>query len=278
MPLHRRTLWTSIGLALWLAVLSGAVVRPAARADPPDEQHLAELRQQGLYEQAEKYCADRLAEEGLPADERTALAIELSRTYAAHAAQSPVAARPALWQAARQTADDFAARYPREPRLPLLRMQAALAALAEGESVREEAELGGNPHAELAAARTALRRAIKQLQDLHEAITVELRQRNRGARQVSTEGLSPAELSSLELHARYQLARALREQGLCYQADSADRLNSLGQSVELLAAIAQHEMTPQLAGNVRIDEIVCLRLIGNYGAAEKKLAQANRDQ
>ncbi len=65
-----------------------------------------------------------MAEPGISPSLRVTLAIELSRNYAEHALQSAANARPALWQAARQAADDFATRYPREPRLPLVRMQA----------------------------------------------------------------------------------------------------------------------------------------------------------
>ncbi len=146
-----------------------------------------------------------------------------------------------------------------------------MAALAEGESIREEAELGGNQPAELAAARASLRGAIKQLQALDESVATEIRQPGRGARQESPDALSVAELSSLDLHIRRQLAQALRNQGLCYAVDSADRMNSLGQAAELLAALARHEMTPQLAWSVRLDEMAILRLIGNYREAEQKL-------
>ena len=278
MPLHRRVPRIMTGLCLWLAALAGAPGLLPLRAQTPEERHLAELRRTGQYEQAEKYCTRRIVEPNIAASLRVTLAIELSRTYAEHAMQSAADARPALWQAARQSAEDFAARYPREPRLPLLRMQGALAALAEGESIREEAELGGNQPTELAAARSSLRDAIKQLRDLDESVAAEIRQRGRGARKQSPDALTVAELSSLELHIRYQLARALRNQGLCYAANSADRLNSLGQADELLVALARHEMTPQLAWSVRLDEIAVLRLIGNYREAEKKLVQADRQE
>jgi tetratricopeptide (TPR) repeat protein len=263
-------------LCLWLATVGGVTGQLPLRAATPEEHHLAELRSQGKYEQAEKYCIGRLAEPDIATALRVTLAIELSRIYAEHAMQSAANARPALWQAARRTADDFATRFPREPRLPLVQMQAALAALAEGESIREDAELGGNQPAELVAARASLRDAIKQLRDLDESVAAEIRQRGRGARGESRDALSVAELSSLELHIRYQLARALRNQGLCYAADSADRLNSLGQASELLSALTRHELTPQFAWSVRLDEIAVLRLIGNYRDAEKKLAQADR--
>ena len=149
------------------------------------------------------------------------------------------------------------------------------AEVAAAEAARQEAELAADPAAGLVPIRAKLRTTILELKELHESIAAQMRHAGREDRGARADG-SPQDLSSLELHARYQLARALAIQGLCYPLNSPNRLNSLGQSVELLAALGQQELTPQLAWQVRLDEISGLREIGNLGEAEKKRAQADR--
>jgi tetratricopeptide (TPR) repeat protein len=259
------------------AALAIAGVRPAL-ADSHDERFVAGLRQRGLFELAEKYCADRLADADTAADRRATLASELSRTCAEHALAAAPEDRTELWRRARAAADDFVSRNPRDPQLPLVRMQGALAVLAQGELAREEAELAGGAPQELNDARAILRDAIRQLRELDESIAADLQQGGRAARPADGAPLSSAELGSLALHARFQLARGLRNQGLCYPLASADRINSLGQAIELLGALARHELTPPLAWAVTLDQIACLRLVGNFAEAERQLAQAQRAQ
>ena len=71
---------------------------------------------------------------------------------------------------------------------------------------------------------------------------------------------------------RYQLARAFRNQALCYPADSTDRVNALAQSLELVAPLAGAAGDDPLAWPARLDELVCLRLTGKLPEAAKKLA------
>jgi hypothetical protein len=115
------------------------------------------LRRRGQFELAEKYCAEQLADSKLLDNRRVTLTIELSRTYADHAAQSPLEQQQELWQKARQVVDDFAASNPRHPRLVLVRAQAALTALAQGENTREDAEQSTDAQRELDEARKLLR-------------------------------------------------------------------------------------------------------------------------
>jgi hypothetical protein len=264
-------------LATFLAAVLAA---PGSRAleKSHDERFLDGLRQRGHFELAEKYCADRLADSKLPEARRAILTIELSRTYAAHAAQSPAAAQAALWRKARVVVDQFAATHPDNPRLVLVQMQAVLAGLAQGELALEYAQLADKPSDELPEVRATFRGAIAELKKLDETIAAELQRRGPAARGDDQGQLSAAELASLDLHVRHELARALKNQGLCYPPASPDRINSLGQAIESLAALARHDMTGELAWSVRLDEIACLRLVGNFRDAERKLLQAARTE
>ena len=81
---------------------------------------------------------------------------------------------------------------------------------------------------------------------------------------------------SLQTNARFELARGLRNQGLCYPSQSADRINALSQAVELLSAVAEQELEPPLSWQVREEEIACRRLLGDFATAERQLSAWER--
>lgn len=253
-----------IALVVWLASLAG-VGALAAAAD--DEQFLSGLRARGLYELAEKYCADRLALSAISDEKRASLTIEWSRSLAQHALEAPPAEAPGLWQQSGQVVEEFAARHPLDPRLTLVRLQGALAAAARGEAAREAIE-GSYDVGEMQAARDLLRGAIAQLEELAETIANQLQ---RAARAGPHE-LSPAQLQSLETNVRYELARALRNQALCYPLGTADRINSLSLAAEQLAVMTSAEPRTPLDWSAALAEIACLRLLGEYPAAQRKIA------
>ncbi len=260
-------------MALWLLCLAGLARSGFAASD--DERYLQGLRERGQFELAEKYCSDRLLDSQLSEARRAELAIELSRTFGEHAAASAPVAQPPLWQKARQVVDEFAARSPNHPRILLVRVQGTLAALAHGELQREEAELSDEPRA-LDEARNSLRGAVGQLRKLDGEISAEIERRERSPRSDGQRQLTAAELSSLQLHVRSQLARGLRNLGLCYPPSSADRVNALTQAMEFFSALAQENPDTTLSWSGRLDEIACLRLLEDYPAVEKKLAQLEK--
>jgi tetratricopeptide (TPR) repeat protein len=268
-----RSLSSVLIAAVCLLLIAGSA--RSGFGDSHDERFLQGLRERRLFEQAEKYCSDRLLESQLSEARRVDLAIELSRTFAEHAAASPLEAQPPLWQKARQVVDEFAAKNPTHPRLLLVRVQGLLAALAQGELEREEADLAGAPRA-LDEAGKALHDTIVQLRKMDDEISAEIKRRARPARTDSQRPLSADELSSLQLHVRSQLARGLRNLGLCYPPSSADRINALTQAMELLSELAQQDPQTTLAWSSRLDEIGCLRLLEDYTAVERQLKQLEK--
>ena len=116
--------------------------------------------------------------------------------------------------------------------------------------------------------RAQIRAAIAQLKQLDEDIAVELRRRSRAAGQ-----LTDGELSSLRANVRFQLARAFRNQALCYPADSVDRTNALAQAIELVTPLSGAAADDPLVWPSRVDELVCLRLAGKLPQAAGRLAE-----
>jgi len=191
-----------------------------------DERFLEGLRQRRLFELAEKYCTERLAGAQLPPVVQGDLAVELIRTYALHAANSPPDQREELWKRARTAAAEFQRQNPQHSRGILIRMQDALTLLAQGELARQELEAGAADPDE--SARKALREATKLLADLDKEIAREIPLRRRG--QLRPEELTADELTSLQHNAIHQLARASRNLALLYEAKSADQVAGLSRA------------------------------------------------
>ncbi len=237
-----------------------------------DERFVAGLRRRGLFALGEGYCRDRLEDPELPDAARAELAIELARTLAEQALTLRPEAREPVWREAAEVIDEFRRRHAQNPRLLLVRMQGCCVALAAAELLRQESEIGPQIGGAAEPVRAAVRGAIAQLKQLDEDTAVELRRRNRAAGGAAGQ-LSDAELTSLQANVRFQLARAFRNQALCYPADSADRTNALTQALELVTPVAAAANDDPLAWPARLDELVCLRLAGRLPDAAKKLAE-----
>lgn len=279
---------TAIAAILFsVGLLTGARAAPAGKSSsiearpqigaPRDVQFLQGLRQRRLFELAEKHCEDLLADSRLDDRRRAELTIELSRTLAQHAVESPPAAQAALWRRARAVVDDFAKAHAQSPQLLVVRAQGALAALAQGEEAREAAQLAGQGDAAFEEARGALRGACERLRKLHADVTSAIKRQPRGAAAPDHQ-LSTAQLLSLEMHLRHELARALLNQGLCFPAASADRVNSLSQALELLKSLEQQELEPKLAWSVSMDTVAAWRALDDYPAAQRKLAALEKKE
>jgi hypothetical protein len=242
----------------------------AAAGESSDRQFLTGLRQRGLYGLAETYCTDRLARNDLPELQRADLVIELSRCLAERAVSSLPEQREPLWQRAVQVTGDFARDFPQNPRLPLVRLQQALGHLARGELARQEAELAADEAHLLEQSRTPLRVAVGELGELADEVEQRLREQSLPGRDEPNQ-LSAHQLASLQKNIQYELARALRNQALCYPPDSSDRANSLTQAVKLLTWLAGLDPVDPLSCRSRIDLIVSHRLLGDYDAAGRQL-------
>ncbi len=260
---------------LLLAHLIVAVVSFAPRfvvAESLDERFVDGLRQRQLYALAEKFCRDALAASDLSDVRRAELTIELSRTLSEQALQAAPDKRDAIWSTALAAVEQFARQNPKAPRLVQIRAQQGLVELSWGELLRQEAELAGNRDERLDDARKHLRAAIDTLTAVSEK-AAELQRRLSPARKSEAGELSSIELRSLEKNIQFQLARALRNQGESYPAESADRLNSLTQAAEILRPLSDADARDPLTWPSRLDAASCYRLLGHLEAAERRLDQ-----
>ena len=204
----------------------------------------------------------------LPADDprQVELVCERCRSLVDQALESPAHARAPLWQQAAAVVEEFAQRFPDHPRLVLVEVQAGLVQLVQGELGREELLASGTAEG-TEEVRARLREAVRRLQAADE----HLQRLLRSPPNKPETALSSRELLALAQQVAFQLARAYRNQGLAYEADSADRINALRQAQELLAPLAQLDPDHALAWPARLNEIQCLRLLGDLEQARVRL-------
>ena len=258
------TLATSLLLAL------NSVSSARAAVEESDQQFVDGLRQRRLFSLAETFCLERLDAPQKTGTDTIHWLIELIRTYSGQAVNTVGTARDTSWQKAADIARQFEVANPDHPRLPLVQVQAALALLAQGELARMEAEVGSAPDQALTLARSTIRAAARKLEAVDEHLTKTIPLAARNARQ--PDALTTTELSSLQQNVRYQWARALRNQALCYPAGSTDRLAALTQAVmkfeQPLRILAADD---PLVARIKIDQSVCHRLLGELKIAATML-------
>jgi tetratricopeptide (TPR) repeat protein len=252
----------------WLAIL--ATGSACARAASYDERYLEGLRRRRLYELAEKYCDDRLADPALDVTRRSELTIELIRTLSEHALEAGGDVAAGLWKRATSSAAEYATQHPNDPRLLLVRLQGALAHAAEGESRRLALGDEIDPQA-TTAVRDTHRRAITEFEQLERQASDSLRKASRPA--MTDSSLSTAELQSLQVNLQFQLAKVLISQAQSYPVGSADRINALSRAGESLQRIARQKSRTALVWSAALEELARLRLLGEYSTAESQLAE-----
>ncbi|MFV1966074.1 MAG: tetratricopeptide repeat protein [Pirellulaceae bacterium] len=255
------------GASLCLLVLMGGYVGAWQTAD--EDRFLEGLRQRRLFQLAEFYCRERLADESLSEFDRAQLTVELIRGLAEHAVNAPRNVRDPLWQRARETATRFVSEHSTHPHLILVKMQDALTVLARGELTRMESELGVARAKTAEDARGTIREATRLLARIEEELNELIAQRRRPPRLGE---LAAAELTALQQNVRFQRARALRNLGLSYPPKSADRVASVTQALEhLRQALLQVAADEPLAQRMRMDQIVCCRLLGDLTQSQQFL-------
>ncbi|MDP7015110.1 MAG: hypothetical protein QGG36_04895 [Pirellulaceae bacterium] len=262
-----------VAVAVAMVVVAGAGGARAEEESSEDQRFLEGLRQRRMFQLAETFCDRQLQRQDLPDVERGQLTLELVRTLGRHALNSRSPDREALFKKAIDAADRFGLRNGDNPLMPLIRMQSALTALAQAEQARQEAEVGPDPQAALAQARESIRNAARALELLDKFLTQEIPQRRRNPPRRAGE-LAADELFSLQNNGRLQLARAYRNQALCYPAGSDDRIASVTQALQQLAEpLRELPADDPLAWQVKMARAVCVRILEDYPAAERLLAE-----
>jgi len=246
-----------------------------------EHRYLEGLRRRQLFTLATSYCRRQLARPDLSDEARAEFVSELMQSLAAQASHSTPDQRAALWQRAHNTAAEFAQKYPDHAFGLIVRLQDALTWLAEGEMARYESSRAGGPPAdrletdrldagERDRPRRALRRAIRELEQVRDRIEL-VAGRGLGGTRTSPAPWTKTQLASLANHCAYQLARALRNQGLCYPADSPDRINSMTRAMESLSSLVNRQPSDTLAARGLIERAECLRWLGKLDRAGEVL-------
>ena len=252
----------------FLIVLSGSAT---TNRDVGDVEFLDGLRDRRLFSLAVDFCKERLANSALSDRQRIRMAIELSRTYASQAIHGQPSVRSQLWQKARNAIDVLRSDYAHDSQFLLADVQHALVTLAEGELTRQEIELGHAGEQGYQSARSAIRQAIQEL----EAVKIEIDLLLRGTR--IDDEFSKSDLIDLNHNIQFQLARALRNQGISYPSGSADRIHALTQAIQRLEPLVQLTNDQPLAWSSRIDHVTCHRLLENTRIASQSIEALLRD-
>lgn len=249
-----------------------AILPISLQADEQEASFLEALRQRRLFELAEKHSRDRLADRRLPAAERADQTVELIRTLALHALNSPPDRRAERWQAARKAASDFLAAGDAAPRSILVRVQDALTLLAQGELGRQENDVGVLSPTGKYQALAALRESSALLEAIDKELAQEIPLRRRTP---PTGGdLTADELFALHQQVRQQSARALRNRALLYDAGSEDRLSLLLAAVQTLEQLVRElPAADALAGEARLQLATSKRLLGSADEARALLTE-----
>lgn len=259
-------------LVLLIVLQSRALIADSDAADSDTfEEHFVDgLVQRRLFSLAELACSNRLADEALSDRQRAEWAVELIRIHGEHATHSLPASRGAEWQAAHKVARDFLARHADNPRAILIELQDALTYLAEGELARMEARIAADSRQAFERARDTIRTATRQLETIDEKLSERMSEVDRGAHESG--GLTADELFSLQNNVRFQLARAYRNQGLCYPSGSNDRTAALSLAIKQLnSTLTQLREEDALTWQVYLDLAVCNRLLGELSEARRVL-------
>jgi len=252
-----------------LKVQGESIATKTSEGFTSDERFLDGLRQRRLYALAEKFCRAALTRPDQNSSRSAEMTIELSRSLVEHALEVPPGESADLWRQALETTDSFAQKSPESSRRVQVGVQHALVLLSRGEVLREEAEVMAERAGRLEAARSDLRQAISELKRASADIAEQLRKPPANTKDDAD--FTTAELLSLQKNVNFQLARALRNQGQSYPANSADRSAALLQAAELLGPLAQLEPADPLGWPSRLDEITCYRLLADEPAAVRRL-------
>ncbi len=140
-----------------------------------------------------------------------------------------------------------------------------------GRAERLQAEMTADAD-RLGQARTTLREIVRQCGRLMDRITVRQRSGRRTSPTASPRGPTPVDLHALALRARFQLAEAYREQALCYEEGSPDRVHALTQAAQHYDALAGRASKSPLAVRSQLGAANSYRLLRDLNKAQSILA------
>ena len=203
---------TQIALVLGVLLTQSTATIATAAEDDPRSRYLRGLRERRLFNLAESYCLDRLADADLVPAERAELSVELSRTFVAHAMHRTGQEQAELWQRAQSVVDEQLANDPKNPRTDLVKLQTLLVPAARGAMLRRQTELFPFDQPLRDRALELLQPAAAGLRDLEATLEKSAKSgRAPTARQIAEGAFNTAEFRSLIQETRFRAAIAYLE-------------------------------------------------------------------
>lgn len=264
-----------------ILILSGNLWNPSASAQSEDwikheNRLIAGLRERRLFDLAIGHSDRLLLRSDLDQTQTVSLIIEKMKTQASRASVADASVRRDRWAEAQQTADEFLQRYSDNPRALLVKVQAALGHLIEGELLQQELEAEMISPAEAPAQKEralgVLRQASSRLSDIEREIQRLIPiQRNRT---LGTHELTSEELMKLLIQIRLQIAISSASRAKLYPPD--DRLNRVDALISVLDRLK--EIQQQTAPHQPVWwesqslQVETLRLLQRYEDAKQVLA------
>lgn len=269
-------------VVLLVALLQSLLIDCAARqtqADEPrtrveaDQRYFEGLRARGLYSLAETAGLNQLQRTTLTPAQRAELAVELSRTFAAHAAQvESDAEQQELYERSREAVLSLLEIAPDHPSRLLLIAQSLFVAAGEMELLRWRYELAPEDSLRNRAVKLAAV-AVPPLEQLSETLTAELKKTARPPDAV----LTPVRMRSLERHVRFHLARLRINLARFFPPQSPDRAEALNQAELALRRLAGGFHGEDITWQSQLSLIETTRLKGDFSAAARMIDALRQD-
>lgn len=251
-------------LVFWLVTCSALA---APDVEKKERQHLDDLCEQGLFDEAVRYCQRKLADSMLDGRWKAFYAIEHSRCLVKQAIATDGPATESLWQAAAGATEDSALKDLSDTRRLLLRTQSALVSLGHAEwlGVRVRASAESRQRRE---AVEETQRVAKMLEELASQVNSEIRQPpdNR-----SEDRLRARELRSLVNQVQYHRARSLHNQAELEEPDTPPYMDALNRAAALLKPLTELADDQPLAWESRLDLIEIERMRRDFSQAQRLL-------
>ncbi len=263
-------------VAARLALCFASLTALHALADDSTPRYFRGLRERGLFSVAEAWCLRRLGEPDLLPAEKAVLTVELSRTFADHAAYRTGAEQAELWQRAQSVVDDLLQQDPQNPRREAIELQAALVPAAHGTLLAWQAELMPYDDTLRRQARSRLQSSITGLRAVEARLAAQTRTaRDPTPAELADGALPPAERQELADETAFRIAAACVSLARL-QAPGGERDASLRDAESRLTDLAKNRNADDRTWNVRILRIEAARLRENLDQAAAQAESLRR--
>lgn len=261
---------------LQLAWLAGALAPAGLLAIEPFSDYFSGMRLRGLHRLAEQYGLSRLVESQLNSAERSLVAVELSRTFAAHALSEGGADEDELWARAGEVLrSPLAEGAETNPRWVEAVLQQATLPVERGLGLTWRHLLFPDDSGIREQAEAVLRKGIRELTAARRQLDEAIKGDRPLASRIAQGALSPAEFRRLNERSAYQLAVAHVELGRVLPPGT-ERTNTLREALKQLEPLSKARTSTAFEANLQ--RIVANRLLGDLALATTLLNDLANDE